>query len=201
MRQAAAGEEFLRSARPRFRPRFSPVFRKIRTCAPATFLRGKWEMGMRRDGRPPPAAREPWTAANCCPECPGVLGVLFFSSPIRAVRYCRTVAGLAWSIGFLPQMNADGRGWRHERRAARSIARSLGRCCANGLDRPRNWLERVNEPLTAREIERVKPSIARSQPLGADPWTQRVARRLGLEHTIRPEDRPKKERTDEPREN
>jgi len=69
------------------------------------------------------------------------------------------------------------------------------------LDRPRNWLQRVNEPLTAREIERVKPSIAPSRPLGDDALTQRVARRLGVVHTIRPAGRPRKERTDETPEN
>jgi putative transposase len=59
------------------------------------------------------------------------------------------------------------------------------------VDRPRNWVARVNEPLTAREIERVRTSIARNRPLGSDQWVQRIAKRHGLEHTLRSEGRPR----------
>ena len=58
--------------------------------------------------------------------------------------------------------------------------------------RPRNWVERVNTPLTAREIERVRTSIQRSRPLGSERWVLRTAERLGLGHTLRREGRPRK---------
>ena len=57
---------------------------------------------------------------------------------------------------------------------------------------PRNWVALVNEPLTPREIDRVKTSITRGRPLGSPQWTEQTAHRLGLEHSIRPEGRPKK---------
>jgi hypothetical protein len=69
--------------------------------------------------------------------------------------------------------------------------------CDWPVDRPRNWVQRVNEPLTAREIERVQTSIVRSRPMGSARWVQRLVGRLGLEHTMRSEGRPKKVRKDE----
>ncbi|HEX3355594.1 MAG TPA: hypothetical protein VHS31_01340 [Tepidisphaeraceae bacterium] len=59
------------------------------------------------------------------------------------------------------------------------------------MDRPANWFELVNRPLNEKEIERVKTSIKRDRPLGTDRWIERTVKKLGLEHTIRREGRPK----------
>jgi putative transposase len=59
------------------------------------------------------------------------------------------------------------------------------------VDRPDDWNALVNKPLTAKEIERVRGSIARDRPFGSDRWIERTARRLGLAHTIRREGRPR----------
>jgi hypothetical protein len=39
--------------------------------------------------------------------------------------------------------------------------------------------------------QRVKLSLDRGQPLGGTPWTESMARRLGLEFTLNPPGRPK----------
>lgn len=62
------------------------------------------------------------------------------------------------------------------------------------ITRARNWIEIVNEPMTEREVERVKSSIHRDRPLGSDTWVKRKADQLGLEHTIRQEGRPRKDK-------
>jgi putative transposase len=62
------------------------------------------------------------------------------------------------------------------------------------VDRPGNWLARVNRQMDDRQVEQVRQSIARGRPLGDDEWTQRMARRLGLQHTLRPRGRPRKEK-------
>jgi hypothetical protein len=54
------------------------------------------------------------------------------------------------------------------------------------VDRPSDWVERVNEPTSPAEIERWPLSLSRSRPFGDDRWVERTAARLGLEHTIRP---------------
>jgi putative transposase len=58
------------------------------------------------------------------------------------------------------------------------------------VERPANWIDLVNRPLTEKEIERVRLSLARGCPLGPDDWTRRTASRLNLQHTLRREGRP-----------
>ena len=60
------------------------------------------------------------------------------------------------------------------------------------VERPKDWLRRVNTPLSAQELRRLRMSIERGQPYGEDRWVKRTAQELGLEHTIRPEGRPPK---------
>ena len=60
------------------------------------------------------------------------------------------------------------------------------------VERPANWTVRVNAPLTAKELDRVRVSIARGRPYGADDWVTQTVNELGLQHTVRPEGRPRK---------
>ena len=60
------------------------------------------------------------------------------------------------------------------------------------VQRPANWTARVNAPLTAKELDRVRVSIERGRPYGGDEWVRQTVQKLGLEHTIRPEGRPRK---------
>ena len=60
------------------------------------------------------------------------------------------------------------------------------------VDRPGNWVERVNERLEAKSLDRLRLSIARGRPFGDAQWTARVVGRYGLESTLRDPWRPKK---------
>lgn len=62
------------------------------------------------------------------------------------------------------------------------------------VQRPANWPQRVEQALTTKEVERMQLSLKRSHPLGDDAWTTRIARRLGLTHTLRKEGRPPKKK-------
>ena len=53
-----------------------------------------------------------------------------------------------------------------------------------------NWVERVNEPLTERELAAVRRSAQRGRPLGEPSWVEATAQRLGLASTLRPRGRP-----------
>jgi putative transposase len=66
------------------------------------------------------------------------------------------------------------------------------------IHRPDNWTELVNRPMTQKELERVRLSMARGQPLGPDDWTRRTAARLNLQHTLRREGRPTKKKKSTP---
>jgi REP-associated tyrosine transposase len=59
--------------------------------------------------------------------------------------------------------------------------------------RPRNWLAYVHAPLTAAELARVRHSVLRGTPFGEARWVERAARRLGLEASLRPRGRPRKD--------
>jgi putative transposase len=58
---------------------------------------------------------------------------------------------------------------------------------------PRNWKSAVNDPQTEAEVAAIRHSIQRGTPFGSETWTKRAARQLGLESTLRPRGRPRKE--------
>ncbi len=64
------------------------------------------------------------------------------------------------------------------------------------LPRPADWLDWINTPETAEELEAVRVSAKRGRPYGQDAWQRQTARLLGLEATFRPQgwpqDRPRK---------
>ncbi len=58
---------------------------------------------------------------------------------------------------------------------------------------PRNWRWLVNQPQTDAECAAIRKSIRRGCPFGSDDWKTQSSVRLGLESTLRPRGRPKKE--------
>jgi putative transposase len=61
------------------------------------------------------------------------------------------------------------------------------------VPRPANWLTWVNESLTPGELEALRRSVNRGTPYGKLKWTTATAKSLGLEHTLRPQGRPRKQ--------
>jgi putative transposase len=59
--------------------------------------------------------------------------------------------------------------------------------------RPAAWLARVNRPLAETELAQLRHSVVRGTPLGPTPWVQATAERLGLQATLRPRGRPRKQ--------
>jgi putative transposase len=59
--------------------------------------------------------------------------------------------------------------------------------------RDERWLERVNEPLSAGDLQRLRLSVEKGRPYGEESWVKETARRLGLESTLRSRGRPPKE--------
>jgi putative transposase len=58
------------------------------------------------------------------------------------------------------------------------------------ISRLPNWVDRVNEPLTEKELAAVRRCVQRGAPLGDERWVTRTVRRLGLQSTLRPRGRP-----------
>lgn len=57
----------------------------------------------------------------------------------------------------------------------------------------RDWLAALNRPETPEELEALRQSVRRGSPYGEVTWQKRTAKRLGLESSLRPRGRPKKE--------
>lgn len=56
---------------------------------------------------------------------------------------------------------------------------------------PRDWVARVNRPETGSELDALRLSVQRGRPFGEEGWVRRMARRFGMESTLRPRGRPK----------
>jgi len=66
---------------------------------------------------------------------------------------------------------------------------------SNGpLPRPDGWVASVNEAQTVVEEEALRRCVRRGQPFGDGGWVEGAARVLGLESTLRPLGRPRKNR-------
>ena len=61
------------------------------------------------------------------------------------------------------------------------------------VPRPENWLDHVNEPQTEAEVERLRECVRRRRPYGDALWMAKAAHRLGLQASLRPLGRPKKQ--------
>ena len=59
------------------------------------------------------------------------------------------------------------------------------------VERPRDRISRMNRPDNALELESLRLSVQRGRPFGEETWVRRMAKRFGMESTIRPRGRPK----------
>ena len=62
------------------------------------------------------------------------------------------------------------------------------------VQRPRDWLAKVNRPIARQLLQRLHESVNRGQPYGEDRWVEKTAAKLHLTHTLRQEGRPRKRR-------
>ena len=67
------------------------------------------------------------------------------------------------------------------------------------IDIPRNWNAWLDVGISPSDSKRFATAIERSQPLGDQAWTRRIATRLNLAHTLNPRGRPSKKDGNEAR--
>ena len=61
------------------------------------------------------------------------------------------------------------------------------------VERPSGWAALVEESLEKKMLKSLRTSVSRGRPFGSESWVMRWAKRLGLESTLRPRGRPKKD--------
>jgi len=59
------------------------------------------------------------------------------------------------------------------------------------VNRPSDWLRRVNRAETAAELAAMQLSLTRGRPFGSDKWSRQISDQLGLHSTLRERGRPK----------
>lgn len=58
---------------------------------------------------------------------------------------------------------------------------------------PSDWTRYIDEPLSTRELKKLRKSTNRQAPYGSDEWQKKISQQLGIAHTLRPRGRPRKE--------
>jgi putative transposase len=58
------------------------------------------------------------------------------------------------------------------------------------VDRPRDWLAKVNRPMDKEQLKQLQESVNRGRPFGDERWVARTAALLGLGNTLRGPGRP-----------
>ena len=76
--------------------------------------------------------------------------------------------------------------WRHGSTGEKTLL------SAWPIPRRPDWVEKVREPLTAREQQQLQWCMQRGAPYGDETWVEATARRCELESTLRPRGRPQK---------
>jgi putative transposase len=86
--------------------------------------------------------------------------------------------------------------WRWS--SASRVAAGMPVLDAGPVPRPEGWLRHINEPQTEAEVARLRLSVQRGRPFGETQWMTEAAQRLGLEASLRPRGRPRKDRAELP---
>jgi putative transposase len=60
------------------------------------------------------------------------------------------------------------------------------------IDRPRDWKALVNRAMPEKQLGQVRQSLKRDRPLGKPDWVEKMAKKLGLSHTMRARGRLRK---------
>jgi len=61
------------------------------------------------------------------------------------------------------------------------------------VELPKEWSKIVNESISEEELEEVRQSVSRQSPYGDPLWQVHISKTMGLESTVRPRGRPRRE--------
>jgi putative transposase len=62
------------------------------------------------------------------------------------------------------------------------------------IELPKWWTEFVNQPMTSAELAAVREAVIRQRPFGAPEWVETAARENGIEQSLAPIGRPRRNR-------
>jgi putative transposase len=85
--------------------------------------------------------------------------------------------------------------WKWSSLGWRSMRNPPVRLAPPPVPLPSYWRHLVNEPQTAAEIAEIRTCVNRQRPFGEPAWVQHQAQALGIESSLAPFGRPRKDRT------
>ena len=117
----------------------------------------------------------------------------FKSFPVQTDEHFLTVARYVERNALRAKLVDRAQDWRWSSvwRRAQGDAKVASWLSDWPVERPRDWVARVNRPQTTSELEALRLSVQRGRPFGEDAWVRRLVRRFGLESTLTPRGRPK----------
>lgn len=114
----------------------------------------------------------------------------FKSFPIEADAHLLTVLRYVERNPVRAELVAECGDWKWSSAGTRGTGSPL---LAEGpVPLPDGWRAWCNDPQTASELERLRRSVNRGAPYGAESWVERAASTLGIRSTLRPRGRPTK---------
>lgn len=113
---------------------------------------------------------------------------------IHFYHVCRYVEGNPARAGLV--RTAEEWTWSSLHRWKNAVRWARALLATWPCERPGDWATMVNTPLTDAELALLRRCVRRGTPFGDDLWVRQTVQTLGLESTLRPQGRPKKQRTD-----
>lgn len=117
----------------------------------------------------------------------------FKAFPVEADAHCLAVLRYIERNPLRARLVRRAEAWKWSSLAARQgkAGAAKPRPAPSPVTLPRAWAGHVNAPETPAELAAIRQSAQRGTPYGAAAWVARTAKRLGLEHTLRPRGRPR----------
>jgi len=118
----------------------------------------------------------------------------FKSFPVQTDEHYLAVARYVERNALRAKLVERAEGWRWSSvyRSARQDAKLADFLSPWPMERPQNWIECVNEPDKASELDDLRSSAQRGRPFGNEDWMIKTAKQLGLEATMHTRGRPKR---------
>jgi putative transposase len=118
----------------------------------------------------------------------------FKSFPVQTDEHFLTVARYVERNALRAKLveRAEEWQWSSVYRSARHDAKLADFLSPWPMERPQNWIEWINEPDKASELDELRSSAQRGRPFGSEDWMINIAKKLGLEATMHSRGRPKR---------
>ena len=116
----------------------------------------------------------------------------FKSFPVQSDEHFLTVARYVERNALRAKLVAEEWRWCSAYRFAREDVKRSDFLSPWPMERPKNWIELVNQSDRASELDDLRSSAQRGRPFGGEDWVIEIAKQLGLESTMNGRGRPKR---------